>query len=777
MKAAGGRIFQVYRHGLRAIVGEHWRPVDPDVVAVGHVDKNQFRVSRQQAETAIRPLRIAVPVQAPGETEHIADGQGSAETALDLRVGPGISRICIESEGTGRHSGNAGGGWIADEYPGIGIRRFFKMVEVPRPEAGAAVAARAPGVDIGRIGGGVVGVGRRAGRGDVAAANGDFVGADTEGNVGKRPDRGGRQHAGGAGQGIGPGQFSSQAFGGAAQVVGGYRVAYRNVRWRIDDVQSRQKGFAAGDGKMPVGSAVVVPDAQFLIRVAVIENQVNLGGARHHVIDIGPHSATGGHGGIGLDDVMPAVAADMDIDRAGGSQGSPRGIIRDRDGVATDWAGRIDRYHRRAPAAVGHGNRPVLFIVVVPDVGAVVEADVDLRRARIHRVGVFPIGSILRHGGIGADDVLPSVAADVDLDGGGALQRALVGIVADGYRVAAVGRSGIESRRCRGGIAIENGDHPIGSAVVLPVGNAAGHAVESDFQLRGGGGKLGGGQGEGEGAIARAGHVGAHPDVRTAGEAIVAIDRGGASHHRCGCIEGDGDGRTVGRGGRRERGVRGRAALAVVHHEYVLDIGLKEVAFGVLSLNVVVKQLAAESGNSRVGDLGEIVVGDLGGFDEVVDVAGVGQGVQRGTVLGQHPLGHRDGNPAFDIAAARIGFIVVVGHRVDAIFIAADFENHAAGRDAGQVVGVGPDIELRPHLLVEIAVDRRDIEPAECIGAGIVGKPLRAEESGGRPVVVPPGRRQPRGEHLDGPPVGERLLDFVIVALAAIVVETGIQAA
>ena len=89
---------------------------------------------------------------------------------------------------------------------------------------------------------------------------------------------------------------------------------------------------------------------------------------------------------------------------------------------------------------------------------------------------------------------------------------------------------------------------------------------------------------------------------------------------------------------------------------------------------------------------------------------------------------------------------------------------------------MGPDVELGVHLLQGIAVAGDDVEPAERVGAGVPREALGLEH-GGRGVVV----RQVGGhealEHLHGPAGGQRGLDLVVVAFAAVVLEAGIQPA
>ena len=259
------------------------------------------------------------------------------------------------------------------------------------------------------------------------------------------------------------------------------------------------------------------------------------------------------------------------------------------------------------------------------------------------------------------------------------------------------------------------------------------------------------------------------------------VDGGGARQRRSRRVEVDGDGRAIAGCGRVKRGRGRHAALpAIMLHENVLDIRLFDVTAAVIRLDVIIKQLAAETGHVGIGDLGKVVIGDdgvgpIGRVEHhVINLAVVRLLVERGAGLGQFALGHGDGDPRADIAAAGVGFVLGVGHGVDAVVVNTDF--HADVGDAVDVVGVGPNIEFGVHLLEETFILLRDaVVPAKGVAAGIVGKALGLQDGWRRGVLM-----QARGhealELADGILGGEGRLDFIIVAEAAIIIETGIQA-
>ena len=356
---------------------------------------------------------------------------------------------------------------------------------------------------------------------------------------------------------------------------------------------------------------------------------------------------------------------------------------------------------------------------------------------------------------------------DVDVGGGG--KGSAGRIVGDRDAAAGAGRAGVDVDAVgeHGRVAIADGHFPVRAAVAFPVRAV----IETNLKLRGVVRHRG--EGEGEGVRTGAGHHRICPVGGIGGEVIERIHgRGRGQDGRRG-IEVDGEGGAIRRCRGREGGGRaGAGGGAVAHHIDVLDVGLVEIALGVLGLDVVVDQRVAEERH-----LGKIIIGDRQRRDEIIDLAVVGGRIQRRAGAGQGPLGHGDGNPAFDVVAAREGFVLVVGHGVDAVLVAAHLQDESAVRYARDVVGVGPDVEIGAHLLVEGGVGRHDIEPAECVGARIVGEPLGAED-GRRGVVVGQALgSHPRLEDFQGAAVGEGLLDFIVVAQAAVVVEAGIEAA
>jgi hypothetical protein len=212
-----------------------------------------------------------------------------------------------------------------------------------------------------------------------------------------------------------------------------------------DGESGRQDGAvgAVGDGDVPILVGVVVPRG-----AAVVEDEVDRLGAAGRGIEIGPIGAAAGHGGIGENDILPAVVPNMDAHVAGGGQRPVGGIVEDGDGVAAvrargDGPDGFDGSAAAAGAAIGHGDAIVDAAVVVPDAGAVVEGNVDLGGLVGGVVDIGPEVAGVGHGGIGQNGVLPVVAADMDIDlraaeGGAGLA------VLDRDGIAAVGGRRIE---------------------------------------------------------------------------------------------------------------------------------------------------------------------------------------------------------------------------------------------------------------------------------------------------------------------------------------------
>ena len=233
--------------------------------------------------------------------------------------------------------------------------------------------------------------------------------------------------------------------------------------------------------------------------------------------------------------------------------------------------------------------------------------------------------------------------------------------------------------------------------------------------------------------VVAAGHGVGSPG-RAAVETDLHGDRRFVFQRTVGCGVGDGDRFAVARIGGESR-TRGRHD-AVVGHPDMLDFRFAHVAQPVRRLDVVIDKFVAKIGQRGIVDLGEVVIGDdgigpeRGVEDKVVDLPVGRGGVERGARLRQDALGHIDCNPTTHFVAAGVGFVLVRIERVDAVVVDADLELHVTVGDAVEVVGVGPDVEPRGHLLEEVAVVdvRLVVEPTEGIPARIVGKPLRLED-------------------------------------------------
>ena len=106
----------------------------------------------------------------------------------------------------------------------------------------------------------------------------------------------------------------------------------------------------------------------------------------------------------------------------------------------------------------------------------------------------------------------------------------------------------------------------------------------------------------------------------------------------------------------------------------------------------------------------------------------------------------------------------------------ANHELDFAVGDAGQVVGVGPNIKLGGHFLeITLVAAGHIVVPAESVAARIVGEALGLEDGGAGCVLVHAGGHE--GLQFVNRILGcQRGLGFVVVAEAAVVVETGIEA-
>ena len=265
-------------------------------------------------------------------------------------------------------------------------------------------------------------------------------------------------------------------------------------------------------------------------------------------------------------------------------------------------------------------------------------------------------------------------------------------------------------------------------------------------------------------------------------EAPLHVNRADPGERAVGRRVGHRDGLAVVGIGREGRA--GGRGLAVVRDPHVLDFGFVDIAQRVGRLDVVVEEFVAKIRQRGVVDLGEVVVGnDRVGPEgrienEVVDLSVGGGGIEGRAGLGEDTLGHGDGHPSADFVAARVSLVLVGVERIGAVLVEADLEFHVALGDPVDVIGVGPDVEPRGHLFEVAAVVevRLSVEPSESIPAGIVGEPLGLEHGGTDLVLCLAGRGHEALQFVDGVLGGEGGFDFVVVAKAAVIVETGVEA-
>ena len=234
--AAGRNILKAQHHGLRAVFAKHLLAVDVDSSRVALVDINQFSVTRRQREAAVRILRVAVPVQAPLEAEHRAEGHWVGKGTRNFRICTGPRWIGVESEGIGAKAADAGLGRIADESAGVGIGRILEVIERPRAEPGALVGTIGPVASI--VGTFILQNGAAAAA--RVARHRDSVGPDAKHHVGQCPRRRRRKLSGGTRQRVGPENIAvGDGAGCALQRVGRHVVRHSNVARRIRDGEPR----------------------------------------------------------------------------------------------------------------------------------------------------------------------------------------------------------------------------------------------------------------------------------------------------------------------------------------------------------------------------------------------------------------------------------------------------------------------------------------------------------------------------------------------------------
>ena len=197
----------------------------------------------------------------------------------------------------------------------------------------------------------------------------------------------------------------------------------------------------------------------------------------------------------------------------------------------------------------------------------------------------------------------------------------------------------------------------------------------------------------------------------------------------------------------------------------MLDVRLVDIAFRIGGLDIIIEQLVAESRQVAVGDFCKVVIRHLVGGQEIINLTVGSGGVERLAGFGQLAFVHGDGDPRAHFIAARVGFILIAGDWISAVVIDADFYLQVAVGDAGDVVGMRPDVELGIHAFEETRVDAGHIvEPTEGVAAGVVGEALGLEDGRRGAVLRAARRRHPRCEFFHRTTRGEAGFHFVVIA-------------
>ena len=218
------------------------------------------------------------------------------------------------------------------------------------------------------------------------------VGGAGEGGIKIRPVCAAWGHAGVGQNDILPPVASDMDFnvGRALQVAAGrvvdngeWLASSRMGRVQCDRADGLGRVAAAGDGHVPVLTVVIVP-----IIVAIVEHHIDLGGVGGHGVGVLPIITIFGHGGGRCNHILPAVAADVNVDGAGVFQGAFIGIVANDDRSAAIGRRRIENNCRGADrrVTIADGHLPIVSAVVFP-VGAVIEDQFQLRRVVGDHVG------------------------------------------------------------------------------------------------------------------------------------------------------------------------------------------------------------------------------------------------------------------------------------------------------------------------------------------------------------------------------------------------------
>ena len=334
------------------------------------------------------------------------------------------------------------------------------------------------------------------------------------------------------------------------------------------------------------------------------------------------------------------------------------------------------------------GKDPIVTAVVVPGVVAVIENHHDGRGFGRHRVGVGPDITLTSHGHTGDRSPVTPIVAVVDVDVRRRAEVAARGVVVDRHRLPRHRRERHGPDRAFRRAAIADGGRPVQAVAAIDGGTA----LEPD---------------DGAGRVLRCVDR-VVPDISATGHGVTAPssavieadlhgDRREAFQRAISSGVGHGDRFAVARIGRELRA--GGRYLPIILDKDVLDFRATDIAPRVGGLDVIVEEVVAEVRNDRIVDLGEIVIRHLDArarlevviIDKEIDLPVVGRGIERRPRCGQDALGHGNGDPLFDIAAAGVGFVVRVFQRAHAVFVAPDFQIHTL--HAGDVVNMRPDVK------------------------------------------------------------------------------------
>ncbi len=274
-------------------------------------------------------------------------------------------------------------------------------------------------------------------------------------------------------------------------------------------------------GIVPVLRVVVVPRRG--VRRAHVEHEIDPVAAPRRVVDRRPDPGKVLRHGQRRH-LLPAVAADEQVDVGGAGQRPRGGGVVDRDRIAPVGLGRIQPDVAGVRVAILHVHVPVVVVMGVPPALPVVEAHVQAVGGIAQAVGAGPNPVAERsQADVGIDDQFPVVLADVGEDLRGRRQRSVRRLVGEGDFGTA---GGLRRREVHGGMAT-HGHVPVLGEVVVPRGAAA--VGERVVQAAGAAREIGIGAKPQVGVVGRARHVGVervlpavvadeHADLRRPGQ-------------------------------------------------------------------------------------------------------------------------------------------------------------------------------------------------------------------------------------------------------------------